>query len=108
MVDALALGGELEEANELFQKVLSHANDVGLLSEEINSKTGDLLGNFRQGFTHLAVIRSAVDLAKAAKHGPEEHPEDEAERAVRARQAASGDHPNGKKSKTAIQTRSAG
>ena len=102
MVDALALGGELEEAHELFQKVLSHANDVGLLSEEINSNTGDLLGNFPQGFTHLAVIRSAVDLAKAAKHGPDKVAENEAERAVQARRAASGDHPNVKKSKTAV------
>ena len=100
MVDALALSGQLEEAHKLFQKVLSYANDVGLLSEEINSKTGDLLGNFPQGFTHLALIRSAVDLAKAAKHGPEEEPEDEAYRATRARRAAREDGSEVRRSKS--------
>ncbi len=87
LVDALALGGRSEEARDLFEQVLSCANDVGLLSEEIDAGSGELLGNFPQGFTHLALIRSALDLAKVAKHGAEEHPETEPERAQRARQA---------------------
>lgn len=105
LVDALALGGELEEAHDLFQKVLSYANDVGLLSEEIDSRTGDLLGNFPQGFTHLALIRSAVDMAKVAKHGPEEQPENEAERATRARWGAREGGSEGQSSKPDTQKR---
>ena len=70
MVDALALAGRLEEAHALFEKVCGHANDVGLLSEEIDGRTGELLGNFPQGFTHLGLIRSAVYLAAAEKAEP--------------------------------------
>lgn len=88
LVEALALEGELDAAHDLFERVLGYTNDVGLLSEEINPITNELLGNFPQGFTHLGLINAAVNLAKAAKHGAEEQPENEAERAERAGRAA--------------------
>lgn len=62
LVDNLALSGRLQEAVALFEKVVSYANDLGLLSEELDPVTGELLGNFPQGFTHLGLIRSAVRL----------------------------------------------
>jgi len=88
LVDALALGGRLSEAHDLFERVLGYANDLGLFSEEIDPAGGELLGNYPQGFTHMGLINAAVNLAKAARHGPETEPETEAERSGRAGSAA--------------------
>ena len=66
LVDALALAGRVDEAQRIFERVLSYANDVGLLAEEVDPATRQLLGNFPQGFAHLALIRSAHRLARAS------------------------------------------
>jgi hypothetical protein len=89
MVDALAMGGRIDEAHDLFERVCGYASNLGLFSEEIHSETGGFLGNFPQGFTHMALINSAVNLAKVTKHGPEEEPETETQRTGRAGRAAS-------------------
>jgi GH15 family glucan-1,4-alpha-glucosidase len=59
--ECLARGGDVDQARFLFEKMLTYANHVGLFSEEIGP-SGELLGNFPQAFTHLALISAAVNL----------------------------------------------
>ena len=68
LTDALVLQGDVEEAEALFERVISLANHAGLFSEEINPDTGDFLGNFPQAYTHAGIINSALLLSRA-KHG---------------------------------------
>ncbi len=84
LVDTLALSGRLTEAHDLFERIASYRNDLGLISEEIDPVSGALLGNFPQGFSHMALINAAVNLAKTAKYGAEERPHTEADRASKA------------------------
>jgi GH15 family glucan-1,4-alpha-glucosidase len=63
-VEALTRVGRIDEARLAFEKMLTYANHLGLYSEEIGP-TGELLGNFPQAFTHLALISAAFNLDKA-------------------------------------------
>ncbi|MBO0746488.1 MAG: glycoside hydrolase family 15 protein, partial [Candidatus Dormibacteraeota bacterium] len=60
-VDALARSGRLEDARQVFEKMLTYGNHLGLYSEEIGP-TGEQLGNFPQAFSHLALINAAIHL----------------------------------------------
>jgi GH15 family glucan-1,4-alpha-glucosidase len=59
LVDAYAYSGRRREAEALFERLLSLRNDLGLLSEEYEPRSGRLIGNFPQAFSHLALIHSA-------------------------------------------------
>ncbi len=65
LVDALAMGGRVEEARALFERMVRHANHLGLYSEEIDPTSGRFLGNFPQAFSHIGLINSALYLAYA-------------------------------------------
>jgi GH15 family glucan-1,4-alpha-glucosidase len=59
MVDALAGIGKRAEAEQLFERLLSVANDVGLISEEYDANTATQLGNVPQAYSHVGLINAA-------------------------------------------------
>jgi GH15 family glucan-1,4-alpha-glucosidase len=64
-VEALARAGETGEALDLFDRLVTRGNDLGLFAEEIHPETGAALGNFPQAFTHLGLINAAQVLAES-------------------------------------------
>jgi GH15 family glucan-1,4-alpha-glucosidase len=65
-INSLFKIGEEERAQQLFDKLLSYSNHLGLFSEDIDFKTKRLLGNFPQAYSHLALIECAVNFANKA------------------------------------------
>ncbi|HET7563928.1 MAG TPA: glycoside hydrolase family 15 protein [Gemmatimonadaceae bacterium] len=66
-VSVRALQGDVDGAAQMFERVLSFANDVGLFAEEIDPNSGEALGNFPQAFTHVGLIDAALTLASAER-----------------------------------------
>jgi pentatricopeptide repeat protein len=69
LVECLSRQGRLDEAHEVFKRVLATGNDVGLFSEEYDTETRQMLGNFPQGLTHLSLIAAAVALSETETKG---------------------------------------
>jgi len=67
MAQAQALAGELEKAKATFKTAASFCNDVGLLAEEIDPNTGELLGNFPQAFSHIGLVNAAYAISEAER-----------------------------------------
>ena len=57
--------GKLQDAKALYEKLLGYSNHLGLLSEMVDPGSGEALGNFPQALTHLAVIVTGLELARA-------------------------------------------
>jgi GH15 family glucan-1,4-alpha-glucosidase len=81
LVDNLVLQGRVEEAGERFAAIVAKGGPLGLLAEEVDPATGEQLGNYPQGFSHIGLIRSALLLVapeearrraldEAAPHAP--------------------------------------
>jgi GH15 family glucan-1,4-alpha-glucosidase len=70
LVSAMALNGRVDEARALFERLLALRNDVGLLSEEYDSKARRLVGNFPQAFTHVSLVNCARSVANGHGNAP--------------------------------------
>ena len=67
LAQAQALAGELNRARTTFESAIAYANDVGLLAEEVDPTTKELLGNFPQAFSHIGLVNAAWAIAQAEK-----------------------------------------
>jgi GH15 family glucan-1,4-alpha-glucosidase len=76
LADALAMMGRWKEASELFERLLSLRNDLGLLAEQFDPSLGRQLGNFPQAFSHVGIVNTAHNLRSA--QGPAEQRADRA------------------------------
>jgi len=64
MIKSLHRIGKTELAAKMFADVIQHTNHLGLLSEDMEFKSRRLLGNFPQGYSHLALIDTALALSE--------------------------------------------
>ena len=71
LADNYILAGRVDEALALFERLIGLCNDVGLLSEEYDSRAGRQVGNFPQAFTHVALVNTAHNLSRG--FGPAQH-----------------------------------
>jgi GH15 family glucan-1,4-alpha-glucosidase len=67
LVDVLTHAGRLDEAEELLERLIGLANDVGIYAEEVDPETGAHLGNIPQAFTHMALVTSCAHLSAARR-----------------------------------------
>lgn len=65
LVEALVMIGRLDEATTLYDNLHGLCNDVGLLAEEYDPQTKRMLGNFPQGYSHVALVNAAYRLNDA-------------------------------------------
>jgi GH15 family glucan-1,4-alpha-glucosidase len=59
------LAGEVERASATFAQAVAYVNDVGLLAEEVDPASGELLGNFPQAFSHIGLVNAAWAISQA-------------------------------------------
>ena len=64
LIDNYLLQDRHAEARRLYDRLLARCNDVGLLAEEIDPRTGRMLGNFPQAYSHVGLINSALSLSR--------------------------------------------
>ena len=67
LAQAQAMAGDLDRARATFEVAAKYVNDVGLLSEEVEVRTGQLLGNFPQAFSHIGLVNAAWAITEAER-----------------------------------------
>lgn len=67
LAHALALAGRTGQARDVFERAVRFVNDVGLLAEEVDPESGELLGNFPQAFSHIGLVNAAWAISEAER-----------------------------------------
>jgi GH15 family glucan-1,4-alpha-glucosidase len=68
LVQALVSAGRRKDAERLFRKLIRLQNDVGLLSEEYDTRRGEMTGNFPQALSHISLVNAAFALHPQPEH----------------------------------------
>ncbi len=69
LAQAQALAGRVDDARVTFERAIAFANDVGLLAEEVDARSGELLGNFPQALSHIGLVNAAWAIAQVTGDG---------------------------------------
>jgi alpha,alpha-trehalase len=67
LAQAQAMAGEPEAATMTFERAVAAINDVGLLAEEVDRQTGEMIGNFPQAFSHIGLVNAAWAITEARR-----------------------------------------
>jgi GH15 family glucan-1,4-alpha-glucosidase len=70
LANCRAMQGRMREARAHFERLLALRNDVGLLAEEWDARSGRLMGNFPQALSHLALVNTALRLSQDGSQAP--------------------------------------
>ena len=65
LAQALAMTGDTAAARSVFERAAASMNDVGLLAEEVDPISGELLGNFPQALSHIGLVNAAWAISQA-------------------------------------------
>ena len=65
LAHAQALTGEIDQATATFERAVAAINDVGLLAEEVDPASSEMIGNFPQAFSHIGLVNAAWAIAQA-------------------------------------------
>ncbi|MEO6318570.1 MAG: glycoside hydrolase family 15 protein, partial [Acidimicrobiales bacterium] len=74
LAHALAVSGRPDRARTVFERAVAFVNDVGLLAEEVDPATGELLGNYPQAFSHIGLVNAAWAISEAERMQAERGP----------------------------------
>jgi len=86
LAQAQALAGEVDQATATFERAVAAINDVGLLAEEVDARSGEMIGNFPQAFSHIGLVNAAWAITQARQRALQAAPV-----AVSAADQAAGD-----------------
>jgi GH15 family glucan-1,4-alpha-glucosidase len=67
LAQALAMADQLDRARTVFERAAGFVNDLGLMAEEVDPRTGELLGNFPQAFSHIGLVNAAWAISEAER-----------------------------------------